>query len=837
MELDKCICVGATQNEHKPGTGFLRPLFWVLPTGGYKSITSDEFLNRGLLYVSRGYDDVANSPLGTLFEVTVSESSRWIPENPSSAKFSTYKRDDIWKKISRGDIALCSVVDGVYPDFSDLSNNSITVTNVPTSSFFLRCRNLNNIDVLIGPLDSITRELSYEVGASSSDTIYELNYVPPNRPFKHPWGALTESARCVYEIEIDTLPEGWSETASDSCVYAFSDLLVSGNKKLLDLSTNQQVLKWLQDSARKSPLSGKEIIVSKLKEVSEHFSNSDIDSKVPREIYDQRVERLNNMPIEISESEDFEKLLRIYTDTDSGQAKIQSLIEGDLSRYLLQAKSELVEEMTLEVEQQKIELESALDNGIAEKRDYIEELDEEIKRKQDEAQRDMVAELEDKIESLREEYNIIEKVAVLSENKDYLEKNIDELKGKVKAQKETLDEVRVKTSKSVEGHRKDLIGLKLDLDILDGRASDNDSYDREKVYQKPSSYKMLAGPDDDDKRSELLDILYSRMESQGLDFKRSFITKLAISVCQNLVVTLSGKPGSGKTTAASVLAKGFGLVEANKHIHIQVQRGWTSDKDLLGFHNRLTQIYEKDRYGLYDLLVKLQNADDEDSMALVTLDEANLSPLEYYFATFMGSCDDKSTFFTQEAKLKLPEGMRFIATVNNDRTTEILSDRFLDRSPVILTQSSPDDAFNIPTSDIQKQNYKEFSFDDISMLFSPRVDEPLNLQERRVLATIRDEHPIIPIEKRKYKAISNFTSVGRNQFGNNSELKGNPQLRALDEAILAYLLPKIAGQGSMYRERLQNLAAFLEKNDLLESSAVINHIVRNSQYEAYSFFS
>ena len=406
---------------------------------------------------------------------------------------------------------------------------------------------------------------------------------------------------------------------------------------------------------------------------------------------------------------------------------------------------------------------------------------------------------------------------------------------KTAAREETLNEIKIKTGRTIESHRRDLIGLKLDLDILDGRSIDKSS-DETTAYEKPTSYKVLSKNDENERREEVIEIVHARMESQGFDFSLPFVANLLITVCQNLVVTLAGKPGSGKTSAASALAKGLGLNDASKHLHIQVQRGWTSDKDILGFENRLTQFYERDRYGLYELLSKLQGVDNEDSFAIVTLDEANLSPLEYYWSSFMGAFDDRSKFYTKGVGLELPPGFRFITTVNNDQTTEVLSDRFLDRSPVIRVESSGTDDYN-GSFDKQDHQYEEFSFDQIQQLFNLDSESSFTPSEKRVLQTLRDEHSFLPIEKRKYKAIANFTGVGRHLFQSYSPVNDFTEMKGLDLALLTFLLPKISGQGHKYKENLERTSDFLDKNGLEESSLAINKIMKNSQYESYSFFS
>lgn len=823
MNYDRCICIPEKQFFERPTFGLLRPLFWVTHDGGYEKIDPSEFPNNGCVYVTKGYEDAANSPEGTLFEIVVSEAANWSPEQPSSSRYATWKIDSNWKKIPARDISLCSVIDGEYPNLSDIQSNTITTEHKITASFFLKCANKSGSEVLIGPLDSIfSSKNDHEFDSSVSMFSYE----PPNRPFKYPWERLTDAPNCVYEIEIDTLPDGWELSSSSNGQYVNTGLLATGNKSLLDLSNNSQLIKWFQKTARQTSGSETQAISSNLKDAVEFFSNSE-NTQLPPDVYQQRLNRLSGLPEQISQSDDFENIMAIFSESEVAGEKIKETLDKNHAYYLDKYRDDEFAKLQQNIQEKKQDLEKQ----YQEKTKEIENLDKEIDEKKDQLQQSQIEELENKIITLKEEHGFLGNLSELEAKKKFLEQYIEELDQKKASRELMLSEINVKTNKALESHRRDLIGLKLDLDILDGRAND-DQLDLSS-HQKPASYKALKEDNDIDKSLEFLSIVHSRMESQGYQYSKEYVLKLLIGIAQNLVVTLSGQPGSGKTTTASVLSKALGLIDSEKYIHIQVQRGWTSEKDLLGFNNRLTNTYEPDRYGFYELLRRMQKVDNEDSMALVTLDEANLSPLEYYFSTFMGSFDDKTKFYTQGGSLSLPNGLRFIATINNDRTTETLSERFLDRSPVIVAKTLSDDDYEI-SFEPENQKYKEFNFDEINNIFNPAINsDSLSLNEKRIFQTLREEHKILSIEKRKFKAMTKFTAVGRDLFqsiGNGNELS------ALDESIVMYLLPKISGQGNKYKDELSRLFDYLDKLGLEFASQNVKDILQKSQYETYSFF-
>lgn len=126
----------------------------------------------------------------------------------------------------------------------------------------------------------------------------------------------------------------------------------------------------------------------------------------------------------------------------------------------------------------------------------------------------------------------------------------------------------------------------------------------------------------------------------------------------------------------------------NRYVAVSVERGWTSKRDFIGYYNPLSKQFEAANKQLCDGL-RILNQEGRASKYpfVVLLDEANLSPMEYYWADFMNACDlDSVTKYLELGKdfeLKIPQTLRFVATINNDHTTELLSPRLLDRAFII----------------------------------------------------------------------------------------------------------------------------------------------------------
>ena len=93
------------------------------------------------------------------------------------------------------------------------------------------------------------------------------------------------------------------------------------------------------------------------------------------------------------------------------------------------------------------------------------------------------------------------------------------------------------------------------------------------------------------------------------------------------------------------------------------------------------------RRNLLELISTEANSSDGSLYpALILLDEANLSPMEYYWSDWMRFCDEEAGSdirLTDGLHAKVPPTLRFLATINSDATTETLSPRILDRTMVV----------------------------------------------------------------------------------------------------------------------------------------------------------
>ena len=198
------------------------------------------------------------------------------------------------------------------------------------------------------------------------------------------------------------------------------------------------------------------------------------------------------------------------------------------------------------------------------------------------------------------------------------------------------------------------------------------------------------------------------LKQAGLTFGQrtiyAFHTALKVADISPMTV-LAGISGTGKSQLPRRYAEAMGI----HFLQVPVQPRWDSPQDLMGFYN-----FVDARYRATELARLLAHLDPEnwpdlagewdDRMALVLLDEMNLARTEYYFSEFLsrlemrpkpGEESDPSRRSDAEIELDVPgesgEGRRiyagygvlFAGTMNEDESTQTLSDKVLDRSNML----------------------------------------------------------------------------------------------------------------------------------------------------------
>ncbi len=279
-----------------------------------------------------------------------------------------------------------------------------------------------------------------------------------------------------------------------------------------------------------------------------------------------------------------------------------------------------------------------------------------------------------------------EKIASNNEVKDQLEDGIEKLKGECKELKTKYDEITQKIG-SVPGDQDKAVSYRELYNLPDCLNVEN-----------TAAVPMKTGDE-----VELLREFKDALADNGYDFSDSIIkafhTSLKIQDISPLTV-LAGISGTGKTLLPTKYAEFFGIFQ----LIIPVQPRWDSPQDLLGFYNYLEQKYQAT--DLAKALVyfdgkhvqKDKSAFLKDRLLLVLLDEMNLARTEYYFSEFLSRLELRRTVdLTDESSrqkaqisidnnfgsLWVPNNVFFVGTMNEDESTQTLSDKVLDRASMI----------------------------------------------------------------------------------------------------------------------------------------------------------
>lgn len=200
--------------------------------------------------------------------------------------------------------------------------------------------------------------------------------------------------------------------------------------------------------------------------------------------------------------------------------------------------------------------------------------------------------------------------------------------------------------------------------------------------------------------AEFLKKFMQDTKAQGFYFPSrliyAFHTSLKVQGISALVV-LSGISGTGKSELPQLYAQYIGA----QFLMLAVQPRWDSPQDLLGFYNYMENKFKPTPLiqGIYQYN---RSPDLQDRMVLVLLDEMNLARVEYYFSEFLSKLESRrhhqATLELDLGHLSekinpedfyLPKQFLFVGTMNEDETTQTLSDKVLDRANVIAFGQPP----------------------------------------------------------------------------------------------------------------------------------------------------
>lgn len=390
--------------------------------------------------------------------------------------------------------------------------------------------------------------------------------------------------------------------------------------------------------------------------------------------------------------------------------EIKSL--GDYKK-LTQLRNEL-ESVTKELTENKIGLQ-IYSEKIENLKSQIKSMQQEFDEKYVEAQNNF----QDKFNEIKNKYSFEKKKV----EEDYNQKKIA-LDRDYNQQKLTIEAELRKLNDDVKKQQvlsKEIAQKKVDLEILQNKCGEykaklaihqqeleNSDIGYESLQIIPESLAVLKDKPTLNKgvASEigLLEEFKEYLESKEYYFSSSVIKAFHTSLkIQNIspLTVLAGISGTGKTLLPSMYANFFGIYQ----LMMPVQPRWDSPQDLLGFYNYLEKKYQATE--LAQSLVcfdgtKIKDKKDvsflKDRMMMVLLDEMNLARTEYYFSEFLSRLEMRRTVdednLEQRKKAEIlidnkfgsvwvPSNVLFVGTMNEDESTQTLSDKVLDRTNLL----------------------------------------------------------------------------------------------------------------------------------------------------------
>lgn len=343
--------------------------------------------------------------------------------------------------------------------------------------------------------------------------------------------------------------------------------------------------------------------------------------------------------------------------------------------------------------------------------------------------------------------------------------------------------------------------------------------DLREVDQEPvTNYTALHTNEDSMKDEEIVEFIYDSINRRtGRQITKNDTINLMICLTQGYITTFAGKPGTGKTSLCNILAGVLGLTNTDagkRFTEINVENGWTSYKDYVGYYNPLAKTYEKANTSVYDAMHMLSKESRESTNIppyVFLLDEANLSPIEHYWSPFLRACDifqEDGVAFSLGGteKWHLPNRVRFLATVNFDHTTETLSHRFLDRSWVITLDPDFIDS-DLERVNIAEEFASEYAFSS-NRLFQAfgygKADVPnqdnVQLFDELIRACRSYSFSISP---RSQLMMKRYIATASRLMSLQSK---DSQYAPLDYAFSQKVLPQITGPTEMVGELIEDLS-------------------------------
>lgn len=626
----------------------------------------------------------------------------------------------------------------------------------------------------------------------------------------------------------------------------------------IDVITDEELLKEYSQTISKSNFNGNITSIDDLTNSIITINNSIFTASEYESINNRREERLKSLLQRVNDFKDI---------SDDASKLISNILINSDDENLNQLVEKIVSNPNL---LNRFQSHKVFEKRIDEERDQLIELQhqkdkllENIEAIKEESQKDALQGLNElKEEKERIEVIINEETAKLDDikNKLHLSNQIQELTTLESHYRDRFNDLQREIDTKIHSVSTNAAKINFD-DTFDKMISKKMSNALAKFdkTEEEEEYKNLSDRIINDTTylnidsEHLIDYVVNAVKKYRPKYSKNTIANILICISKGFLTVFSGAPGTGKTSICEILFNVLGLdsnlipdsnIYTKRSLKIAVGRGWNSKRDLIGYYNPLSKRIEKNNSNLYDALRILHHENTNSKIPmLVLLDEANLSPMEYYWGDFVSICDSVTnggynTINLGETEIiKLPKTLRFLATINNDDTTETISPRLIDRAFIITLPSSAYTFSEIvPTSFLETS--PPISWDvfinSINQCKTPMDDISLHIFED-IKSKFKDIQQSISPRVENY--VKDYCSVAQNIL--EEEGYAASSIVALDYALSQKVITKINGNGESYLKWLNELKTYCESQNLKLTSDAIERIIidGNKSMQYYHFFS
>ena len=559
------------------------------------------------------------------------------------------------------------------------------------------------------------------------------------------------------------------------------------------------------------------------------------------------------------------ELLRLEQEAAKRQDENKDQIDevGNLEnqRHLLVQSMEKLEKEKTEIEKEI----KALGKENEDSKNALKEIEKELKKfeKEEKKLTDAIEKGNKKLNEIEDDHKKLEKAIKeakdslnATENKaESLEKEIKEME-KVRKQKEeevtSLDNTKTDLSARIETLSEELNSA----GILPREAFDSLN---QPFIDKPGSSRANLSEED------ALKALYRLTANSGFDLperlQNAFHTSLKTSDISCLTV-MAGVSGTGKSAFPKLYCQSMGL----HFLPLAVEPRWDSPQDLFGFLNYMEKRFEPTPLGR--ALVQFNNSPHfsensklNNQVLLVLLDEMNLARIEYYFSEFLsklemrrnvnidnsladyrmvsteiyaGNQGDEERGIKKSDPIYLYAGSNvlFVGTMNEDETTQSLSDKVIDRANVLYF-GKPDKLKNQKQEVIDEQtNWAPINVNNWKEWIVEPNNRTINDIEKigNLLNRINDTLAKLgrPFGWRTYKAMMSY--IANHPDVN---IQKNSAMGPLSDQVAMRVMPKLRGLD--LGENSEVFTMLLKHLDIIEDESLIDAF-KKAQNSSMGYF-